>query len=206
MDILKITVTPFVTNCFALIADDGSESVVVDPGEVTSTLLECVEGAPVARIVNTHGHCDHCAGNADLKRRTDAELLFHESDMPVLAMLEQQGAMFGWACEASPDPDRFLVEGDEVSVGAERLRVIHVPGHSPGHIALVGDGFVIAGDCLFAGSIGRTDLPGGDHAQLIDSIRTKLLALPDETVVYSGHGPETSIGAERRSNPFLVSP
>ena len=112
--------------------------------------------------------------------------------------------MFGAHFDASPDPDRYIKEGDTVSVGNITFGVREAPGHSPGHIVLVGDGFVIGGDVLFAGSIGRTDLPGGSYPQLIDSIKTKLLTLPDDTIVYNGHGPETTIGVERRTNPFLV--
>ena len=112
--------------------------------------------------------------------------------------------MFGVRVPASPDPDRFINEGDTIDIGGATLKVFHTPGHAPGHVVLVGDGFVIAGDTLFAGSIGRTDLPGGDYDTLIRAIKEKLLVLPDDTVVYSGHGPATTIGAERRSNPFLV--
>jgi len=112
--------------------------------------------------------------------------------------------MFGVPFPPSPDPDQYLEEGDVITVGSVSLKVLHTPGHSPGHIVLASDGFVIVGDVLFAGSIGRTDLPGGSYAQLLNSIRTKLLTLPDDTIVYCGHGPETTIGRERATNPFLV--
>jgi glyoxylase-like metal-dependent hydrolase (beta-lactamase superfamily II) len=118
--------------------------------------------------------------------------------------MELQAQMFGVDVEPSPDPNRFLSEGDRIEVGGASFRVVHAPGHSPGHIMLVGDGVVFCGDVLFQGSIGRTDLPGGDYHQLLASIRDKLLILPDETVVYPGHGPSTTIGDERRTNPFLV--
>ncbi len=128
----------------------------------------------------------------------------HEAELPFLQALEHQGTMFGVPFPPSPDPDRFIDEGDTLTVGDTQLDIVFVPGHSPGHIALVGDGFVIGGDVLFQSSIGRTDLPGGDMEQLLESIRTKLLTLPDETRVYSGHGPVTTIGAERHGNPFLA--
>ena len=186
------------------VVTDGGEAIVVDPGEASPTLLEALDGHGVKAIVNTHCHCDHCGGNAALVKNTGAPLLCHEGDLELLRNVETQGLMFGCPFPPSPDPDRFLTEGDTITVGGVALRVLHTPGHSPGHIVLAGDGFVICGDVLFAGSIGRTDLPGGDHATLLNSIRDKLLPLPDETVVYSGHGPTTTIGAERGANPFLV--
>jgi glyoxylase-like metal-dependent hydrolase (beta-lactamase superfamily II) len=194
--------TPFFMNCFVL--REGDEALVVDPGEVTPELLRAIEGRTVRAIVNTHAHCDHCGGNAELIRLTGAPLLLHRDDLPLLRIVDQQGLMFGVPFPPSPDPDRFLEEGDTLEIGGETLRVIHAPGHSPGHIVLQGNGFVIGGDVLFAGSIGRTDLPGGDSRRLMDSIRTKLLSMPDDTVVYCGHGAATTIGEERRTNPFLV--
>lgn len=194
--------TPFFMNCFVL--REGDEALVVDPGEVTPELLRAIEGSTVRAIVNTHAHCDHCGGNAELIRLTGAPLLLHRDDLPLLRIVDQQGLMFGVPFPPSPDPDRFVEEGDTLEIGGETLRVIHAPGHSPGHIVLQGNGFVIGGDVLFAGSIGRTDLPGGDSRRLMDSIRTKLLSMPDDTVVYCGHGAATTIGEERRTNPFLV--
>jgi len=191
-----------VANCFVL--READEVLVVDPGEAAPEVLRAIEGRTVRAIVNTHAHADHCGGNAELVRRTGAPLLCHGQDLPLLRTIEQQGMMFGVPFPPSPEPDRLLEEGDTVEVGSARLRVLHTPGHSPGHIVLVGDGFVITGDVLFAGSIGRTDLPGGSYEQLLQSIRDKLMPLPDETVVYSGHGPATTIGEERRTNPFLV--
>jgi glyoxylase-like metal-dependent hydrolase (beta-lactamase superfamily II) len=189
-------------NCYVL--RDGGEALVVDPGEVTPALLKALDGHTVRTVVNTHCHCDHCGGNAELKRRTGAELLCHRDDLVLLQHVAQQGAMFGVDFPPSPDPDRYLVEGDTVTLGGNTLRVLHTPGHSPGHIVLVGEGFVLAGDVLFSGSIGRTDLPGGDYGTLLESIRTKLLTLPDDTIVYCGHGESTTVGEERRTNPFLV--
>lgn len=202
MEILSFEMTPFVMNGYVL--RDGGEALVIDPGEAHPALLQALEGHRVPAIVNTHCHCDHCGGNAELMQRTGAPLWCHEADLPLLRALEAQGQMFGVAFPPSPDPDDYLNEGDMVTVGSVQLEVRHTPGHAPGHIVLVGDGFVIAGDVLFNGSIGRTDLPGGDYHQLIESIHKKLLTLPDETVVYCGHGPTTTIGHERRTNPFLV--
>lgn len=201
MDIIAIPVTPFVTNCFVI--RDGDEALVVDPGDVTPSLLDAIRGCRVSLIVNTHGHCDHCGGNAELVRHTGAKLAIHEADLVLLRNLREQGLMFGALFPESPDPDVFLNDGDTVSVGSITFDVRHTPGHSPGHLVLVADGTAFVGDVLLAGSIGRTDLPGSSHAQLMESIRSRLLNLPDETVVYPGHGPATSIGRERSSNPFL---
>ena len=123
----------------------------------------------------------------------------------MLAHVVEQGRMFGLAVDPAPKPDKFIDEGDTLVVGSATLTIVNVPGHAPGHIALIGDGFVIGGDVLFAGSIGRTDIPGGDYETLLQSIQNKLLTLPDDTIVYSGHGPATTIGVERKMNPFLLS-
>jgi len=201
LEIQTFEMTPFMTNCY--VVRDGGEALVIDPGEGTPELLAALSGAHVTAIVNTHCHIDHSSGNGALKAATGAPLAIHAADLPLLRGLTHQGMMFGVPCEPSPEPDRFLEEGDAVRVGAFEFRVIHVPGHAPGHIALVMDGVAMVGDVLFAGSIGRTDLPGGNTAQLLDSIRMKLLTLPDDTAVYPGHGPQTTIGEERRYNPFL---
>jgi len=194
--------TPFFENCFVI--RDGGEALIIDPGEATPELKASVEGYRVRMVFNTHCHIDHSGGNAEMVKHTGAPLVCHEADLPLLRGLEQQGMMFGVPVTPSPDPERFVVEGDTVEVGGVKLHVLHTPGHAPGHVVLVGEGFVIGGDVLFAGSIGRTDLPGGSYEQLMESIKTKLLPLPDDTVVYCGHGPTTTIGRERATNPFLA--
>lgn len=202
MQIQMFTVTPFYENCYVL--THGGETMVIDPGEAAPELKAAIAGQNVTMIFNTHCHCDHSGGNAELMKLTGAPLVAHEADLPLLRSISQQGMLFGVPVPASPDPNRFINEGDTVELGGAQLKVYHTPGHAPGHVVLVGDGFVIAGDTLFAGSIGRTDLPGGNYNQLIRSIKEKLLVLPDDTVVYSGHGPATTIGEERRNNPFLA--
>ena len=202
MEIRTFAVTPFIENCF--VVKDGDEVLIIDPGDAPAALFRYIAGCTVRMIVNTHGHCDHCGGNAALIEKTGAELAIHRDDLPLLRSMAIQAQMFGVDTEPSPDPGRFLSENDRVDVGSLSFRVLHTPGHSPGHIVLVGDGLVFCGDVLFQGSIGRTDLPGGNYEQLLASIRDKLLVLPDETIVYSGHGPSTTIGDERRTNPFLV--
>lgn len=203
MEILTFVTTPLMENCYVI--KDGDEAIVIDPGEATPELLDALEGLNVTLVVNTHAHLDHVGGNAPVLERTGAKLLCHRDCVEMLKEATSQGEKYGMRIEPSPAPDRFLDEGDTVSVGSVTLKVVNVPGHAPGHIALIGDGFVIGGDVLFQGSVGRTDLPGGSHELLMDSIKTKFLPLPDETIVLCGHGPSTTIGMERQINPFLVS-
>lgn len=202
VEILEFTVTPFFENCYVL--KDAGEAIVIDPGEATPALKESVKDADVKMVFNTHCHIDHVGGNAEMVEATGAPLVCHEADLPLLRSVAQQGMMFGVSVPPSPEPDRLIKEGEVIKIGNVEMEVVHTPGHAPGHVVLVGDGFVFGGDVLFQGSIGRTDLPGGSYEQLIHSIKTKMLALPDDTIVYSGHGPATTIGAERASNPFLV--
>lgn len=189
------------TNCYVI--KDGGEAIIIDPGDATRELKAAVADSKVVMVFNTHCHCDHCGGNAEMVAATGAPLVCHEKELPLLRSLEDQGAMFGVAFPPSPEPDQFVDDGDEVRVGGVTMKVLYTPGHSPGHVVLAGDGFVVGGDVLFNGSIGRTDLWGGNFEQLIASIRTKLLTLPDDTTVYSGHGPPTTIGQERATNPFV---
>jgi glyoxylase-like metal-dependent hydrolase (beta-lactamase superfamily II) len=203
VEILSFVMTPFSENCYVIL--DGGEAMVIDPGEPAQELFKALEGHRVTTLVNTHAHIDHVGGNAAVKQRTGAEFVCHADAADMLPSVPAQGRMFGVSVAPSPAPDRLIAEGDTLRVGEVELRVVDVPGHAPGHIALVGDGFVISGDVLFAGSIGRTDIPGADFSQLMESIRTRLLTLPDDTVVLSGHGPATTIGAERDTNPFILS-
>ena len=143
MDIVALPMTPFVTNCFVL--RSGPEALVVDPGEGAPELFDAIERYTVKTVVNTHCHCDHCGGNAEVLRRTGAELVCHEAELPFLHSLPQQGLMFGVRFSSSPEPNRFINEGDAITVDTVRLDVRFTPGHSPGHIVLVGDGFVLFG-------------------------------------------------------------
>ncbi|MFA7693352.1 MAG: MBL fold metallo-hydrolase [Candidatus Hydrogenedentales bacterium] len=203
MEIVCFPVTPFFTNCY--IVKEGSEAMVIDPGEVTAPMKDYLADCTVTMIINTHCHCDHCGGNAELKKLTGAPLLCHKDDLPLLHSLADQGRMFGVPFPPSPEPDRFLEHGEQLSLGDTVFEVRHTPGHAPGHVVLITPGVAFVGDVLFAGSVGRTDLPGGSMRQLMQSIREHLLDLDDNTVVYSGHGPETTIGEERATNPFLVN-
>lgn len=204
MLVKTLAVGPLQVNCHIVACPQTRKAMVVDPGDEVPRILEALKqnDLEVEAIVNTHAHFDHIGGNKALCDATQAPLYIHSADAPLLERAQQQAAAYGMKTTPSPQPDKLLNEGDVLEVGTLKFTVIHTPGHSPGGICLHGDGNVFVGDTLFAGSIGRTDLPGGDFDLLIRGIKDKLWGLSDETVVYSGHGPETSIGRERKTNPF----
>ena len=206
MKVHAFLVGPLQTNSYLLADEATREAALLDPGMESEPVAEVLarERLTLTSIINTHGHFDHVFGNAYFKAKTGAPLLMHRADLELVKSLEEQSLYFGFRATPSPLPDRFLEEGDQVRVGGIQLAVLHTPGHSPGGICLVTGRTAFVGDTLFAGSIGRTDLPGGSAETLLTSIREKLLTLPDETVVYPGHGPATTIGHERRHNPFLT--
>lgn len=204
-----IQVTPFQQNCTILYDDDTKVGVVVDPGGDVDVLVKAIEdnGFKIGEIWLTHGHLDHAGGAAELKERLGVEIIGpHIADAPLLANIETQAANFGVGGLRNCTPDRFLAEGDTVSFGDHVFEVFHCPGHAPGHVVYFDRKarFAHVGDVLFNGSVGRTDLPGGDHAALIRSIKEKLLPLGDDVGFICGHGPGSRFGDERRSNPFLV--
>jgi glyoxylase-like metal-dependent hydrolase (beta-lactamase superfamily II) len=200
----KLTVGPIMANCFVIGCEETREGAVIDPGAEARRIMDVVNtaGLKVTRIINTHGHFDHVGANREIKATTEAELIIHPLDAPMLAQLDQMAGAFGMSVENSPPPDRTVEEGDRIQVGNLTLAVLHTPGHTPGGISLHIDGHVFVGDTLFQGSIGRTDFPGGDYDTIIRSIREKLFPLGDQVVVYTGHGPETGIGQEKKFNPF----
>ncbi len=205
MIIKKLEVGPIMANCFILGCEETKEAIVIDPGDEADRILMELAKAElkVKYLVNTHGHFDHVGANKRMKEVTAASLAIHPGDEPMLNELSRSASMFGLAAENSPPADLLLNHGDEISFGTITLKVIHTPGHSQGGICLYTKGHLFAGDTLFQGSIGRTDLPGGDYDTLISSIKEQLLDLPEDTMVYTGHGPETTIGSEKRMNPFL---
>jgi glyoxylase-like metal-dependent hydrolase (beta-lactamase superfamily II) len=192
-------------NCFILGCESTKEAVVIDPGDDSDRILMELAKSElnVKYLINTHGHFDHVGANKRMKEVTGAKLAIHPEDEPMFKELSHSASMFGLTAQNSPPADILLKHGDEISFGEINLKVIHTPGHSKGGICLYTKGHLFSGDTLFAGSIGRTDLPGGDYDTLISSIKNNLLSLDDKTIVYTGHGPETTLGDERRSNPFL---
>jgi len=205
--IIKVPNGVFAENSYVVIDEQTRLCIVVDPGEEPGLILQKIEAAdaqPVA-IWLTHAHVDHILGVPEIVARTGAMVWLHPADRPLYDAVREQAAGFGLALtEGMPAPHRDFVAGQQLQVGDLSFAVRHAPGHSPGSVCLVGHGVVFSGDVLFAGSIGRTDLPGGDFETLIASIERELLPLPDDTIVCSGHGPETTIGRERQTNPFLT--
>jgi hydroxyacylglutathione hydrolase len=205
--ILKMLVVgPIQANCYILGCERNKLAAVIDPGGDANRILMVLakEGLRLVYIINTHGHFDHTTDNKRLKEVTGAQLVIHRADAPMIVNQSGQGLMWGMRIENSPAPDRYVDEGDMITFGDISLKVLHTPGHSPGGISLSTDKIVFVGDTLFAGSIGRTDLPGGDYDGLIRNVREKIFTLGDDVVVYPGHGPRTTVGQERRTNPFFV--
>jgi len=198
----------FFTNCYIVGDEDTKEAILIDPGAQVDDVLEVIRsnGLEVTRIINTHAHIDHVSGVAKAKKELSAEFYLHKDELPVLEDIPNAAMRFPeFAGTEVPEVEHFLEEGDEVAVGKYTAKVVHTPGHTPGHICLIFEGHVFDGDTLFAGSVGRVDLTGGSSMEeLVNSIKTKLLTLPPDYRVYSGHGPITTIDIEKRTNPFLM--
>lgn len=206
VDVRRLTLGPLQSNCFLLLAPGAEQALVVDPGAEPDRVDRALEeaGREPAAIVLTHAHLDHVAGVAGLKARHDVPIYLHPADLSLYRQAPEQAAAFGLRAETPPEPERELAHGDRLDLAGVSLEVRHAPGHSPGGVVLVGEGYALVGDCVFAGSIGRTDLPGGDAEALLRSIREQVLTLPEETRLYCGHGPETTVAREATSNPFLT--
>jgi hydroxyacylglutathione hydrolase len=211
MKIKSFTFNPFQENTY-VVYDDTKECIIIDPGcytEKERTELRrfiTSEGLKPVKLINTHCHIDHVLGNKFVSELWDLELYMNKEDLPLLENAGNIGKMYGMEdYEGSPYPKHFLAQDDILTFGESSFKILFTPGHAPGHICLYSkeNNLVIAGDVLFQGSIGRTDLPGGDHSRLINSIITQLFPLPNETQVYCGHGPATNIGHEKEHNPFL---
>lgn len=206
MIIVALPVGLIQTNCYVVGCEETKVGAVIDPGGHPERILAEVEhhGLAVKYVLNTHGHFDHTEANGALVAATGAPLAIHPQDQ---SLLEAAGgaAWFGMSADSSPPPDLELHDGDELEIGQLHFRVLHTPGHTPGHVCFYESdhGVLFDGDVLFYRSVGRTDLPGGSWQQLLESIQGVLFSLPDETAVYSGHGPATTIGEEKRLNPWV---
>jgi hydroxyacylglutathione hydrolase len=200
----QLPLGPIQANCFILACEETKEAVVIDPGDEADKILMALakKALKVKNIINTHGHFDHVGANRRLKEVTGAKLMIHSQDVPLLSQSAASAKAWGMRSDDSPAPDRVLEEGDIIKFGNLSLKVIHTPGHTRGGISLYGHGAVFVGDTLFSGSVGRTDFPGGDYDTLIKSIQQKIFGLPEDTKVYPGHMGPTTVGTEKRNNPF----
>jgi hydroxyacylglutathione hydrolase len=206
--ILKtLVVGPFASNCYIVGSESGKHGLIIDPGAEAKLILRTVKelGLTISLIVVTHAHIDHVGALAPVKEGTGAKFAIHEAESKGgLGMFSRVvSSVTGGSFSQSPKPDRLLKDGDRIEADGLSFAVLHTPGHSPGGISLYGHGILFSGDTLFNYGIGRTDFPGCSYEQIMDSIRNKLMKLPDDTVVYPGHGPSTTIGEEKRGNPFL---
>ena len=205
MKIYRLTVGPFEENCYLVVDESSQHAVLIDPGDEASRIVRMVRetGATLDAIWLTHAHIDHIGAVAAVKREWDVPVYLHPADAPLYAAGARQAAFYGLGFEQPDPPDRELAHGDRVRVGDLEFEVMHTPGHAPGLVVFHGHGVALAGDLLFAGSIGRTDLPLSNPADMEASLRRIMSDLRDEVAVHPGHGPSTSIGQERMSNPFV---
>lgn len=205
MKIIQMEVGNLGTNCYIVWCENTKKAVVIDPGGNPDRILAAVqkEGLNVEAVINTHGHADHVLANTKVQEATGAPLWIHAADAEMLGSGSRNLSAFLGGATSCGTADRRLSDGEVLQIGEFSLKVLHTPGHTPGGICLLADRTVFVGDTLFAESIGRTDFPGGSYAQLIQSIKDKLMALADDVKVYPGHGPATTIGWERRQNPFI---
>lgn len=206
MKIETILVSMYQTNCYLVYDENSKEGVIIDPGDEADRIIGEVDkfGINPAALILTHGHGDHIGGVNEVVDKFQIPLFAGKGEEELLASAERNMSSAVGTPVVCPTPERLLVDDDEVNFGAHKFKVIQTPGHSPGGVCYYSDKILFCGDTLFYGSIGRTDFPGCSHEKLIDSIKSKLLVLPDDTVCYPGHGPATSIGFERKCNPFLI--
>ena len=200
-----LVVGPLSVNCYIFACEKTHQAAIVDPGDEADQILSVVKklDCRVKYILLTHGHIDHLSQIPILKNKLKAEFLMHEQDIPLVQSASTQAALFGLPDPGDLKPDRFLNDGDIIHLGELTIQVIHSPGHSPGSITFQVNQKLFVGDLIFNGSIGRTDLPGGDYSQIIESIQKKIFTFPDSVEIYPGHGPATTVGIEKNTNPFF---
>jgi len=201
----RITAGPLGVNCYIIACEQTGVGAVIDPGDDAPMILNVIaqQRLDVKYILLTHGHVDHLAHVSRIKNELGAQFLMHQDDAFLLKGLFAQALMFGLPNPGNPKPDRFIADGDEIALGNLTIKVLHTPGHSPGSVTYFVENKLFVGDLIFAGSIGRTDLPKGNFQTLIHSVQTKIFTLPDSTIIYPGHGPETTVGQEKLTNPFF---
>ncbi|MEW6068743.1 MAG: MBL fold metallo-hydrolase [Nitrospirota bacterium] len=203
MIIKKFIVGPLENNCFIIADEKTKEALIIDPGDEPDRILDLIteNNFKVKYIICTHAHFDHIGAVSDIKKETDATIVIHRDELDLYNNIENQGIMWGFKFDPLPEPDMFVSEGDKLTIGDLNFEILHTPGHSPGGICLYGEGILITGDTLFAGSVGRTDLYGGDFEKLKRSFK-RLMSLPEKIKVLPGHGTETTIGEEKINNFF----
>ncbi len=194
------------TNCYLVYCPETLDCVIVDPGAEEEKIFQIITRKSLnpTVILNTHGHIDHIGANRAVKEKFSIPLYIHAEDSQMLGHVQQSELAIFLGTTDSPSPDRLIKEGDEIEVGKYFLKVIHTPGHSPGSVCFLGNGFLLSGDTLFFGGVGRTDLPGGSWQELESSIKNKILTLPGDTIALTGHGPATTVAQEKSSNPFIT--
>lgn len=205
MNIETITVGSFAMNCYLVTDTNSGDAIYIDPGAEADYLINKVtkEELKLKFVINTHCHIDHTAEASTVINHFKVPFYIHREDLPLLNSLKEQGDFFGINVPEIPKVSDFVEDSDSFDLGNLKIKILHTPGHSPGGITIKIENSLFVGDCLFMDSIGRTDLLGGDYDQLITSIKSKILTLDDETIIYPGHGPSTTIGRERENNPFL---
>ncbi len=204
MIVRSLVVGPLDVNCFIIWDEASKKAMVIDPGDEPDRIMEIInnESLSVDYIVCTHAHFDHVGAVADIKKETGAKVIIHRDELEIYHGAKDQAAFWGYDLDPLPEPEIFVKDGDEISLGGISFKVLHTPGHSPGGICLSGEGVIVTGDTLFAGAVGRTDFYGGDMNRLRESFK-RLMSFPPETEVLPGHGPNSTIGRERSENVFL---
>jgi len=203
MKVENIVVGPLQVNCFVAYDDESRDAIVIDPGDDGGKIIRLIgdRSLSVSHIICTHAHFDHVGAVRSLHKSTGAPVMIHKGDYDIYLRADRQGTLWGFHIEQPPEPDIYLAEGDVVAFGRCRLEVLHTPGHSPGVISLFGEGVIFSGDTIFAGSVGRTDFPGGSLEDLKNSF-ARIIALPPETRIFPGHGPASTVGREKEDNFF----